>query len=349
MNRPPLLVALALLSAACGTGSGDDTTPATSTTTAAAAWQSCEAPRAGYALEYPHDWHTNVGEVVETCHWFNPRPFQLAPATDVFGIAVHVRVLDGPVDAHARRVVESTAARVVLRENRTVAGHTAVVAETESTGLVEPAGSRTYTYFVDADGRTVVGSASQAGARDGVAYGEVKAVLDRMVASLRVTPRAARCSADGLSATPATQPGLPVEVATTRRTIVDAATQCDYARLAQLASSGRRPFTAGFGGVDDLAASWQRGEAGGERPLHALVTLLDAPHARRAAAGDPQFVWPSAFAAERWADVASEAREALRPLYDDEDFAAFQKFGSYVGYRIGIAEDGEWLFFVAGD
>jgi hypothetical protein len=27
----------------------------------------------------------------------------------------------------------------------------------------------------------------------------------------------------------------------------------------------------------------------------------------------------------------------------------FERFGSYTGYRIGIAADGDWLFFVAGD
>lgn len=348
MRGGRLLAAAALLSAACDTGSGDDTPPAPSTT-AAVPWTSCEAPRAGYALEYPANWHTNVGEVVETCHWFHPRPFQLAPATEGFGIAVHVRALDGYVDLLAARLVESSASRVVLRETRTVAGRKAIVVETESTGLVDPAGSRTYTYFVDAEGRTVAGSASQVDMGPGASYADVRAVLERMMGSLRITPRTASCSADGLSATPAVQPNLPPEVATTRRNIVDAATRCDYGRLAQLASSGRRPFTATFGGADDLSAQWQRAERAGERPLHALVTLLDAPYARRAHGADPQFVWPSAFAAERWDNVTPEAREALRPLYDDEDFAAFEKFGSYVGYRIAVAEDGEWVFFVAGD
>lgn len=343
--------AAALLLAACGGGTGDDdSTPAPSTTTTAArAWPSCEAPRAGYALQYPPDWHTNAGDVVEPCHWFHPRPFELAPATDVFGIAVHVRVLEGPVDAHARRLVESAATRVVLRENRTVAGREAVVVEAESTGVVGPAGARTYTYFVAADGRTVAGSTSNGDAGDPAAYVAAKAVLEGMMGSLRITAPTAACSADGLSATPAVQSGLPPAVATTRRAVVDAATRCDYPGLAQLASTGRRPFTASFGGADDLAAYWRRSEAEGGRPLEALVALLDAPHARQITDGDAPFVWPSAFVAKRWADVTPDEREALRPLYDDEDFAAFRTFGSYIGYRVGIAEDGEWLFFVAGD
>jgi hypothetical protein len=47
--------------------------------------------------------------------------------------------------------------------------------------------------------------------------------------------------------------------------------------------------------------------------------------------------------------VPKADREALRPLYGDEDFAAFQEFGAYLGYRVGITEEGEWIFFVAGD
>ena len=41
--------------------------------------------------------------------------------------------------------------------------------------------------------------------------------------------------------------------------------------------------------------------------------------------------------------------EALRPLYDDADFATFAGFGGYIGYRVGILSDGTWVYFVAGD
>lgn len=346
-----LVAAVALFAAACGNDddpAADNTTTTTTTTTAAPAWQSCQAPRAGYALEYPPDWHTNAGDVVEPCHWFDVQPFELEPATDAFHIDVHVRMVEGAHDAKARRAVES--GRVLLNETRTVAGRDAVVVEVASTGAgIGPAGSRSYTWFVQADGRTLIASTSETAAGDAGRYDEVKGVLDRMMASLRFTERREVCSADGLSATPEPQPALPEQVAATRRAIIDAATRCDYARLAELASTGQRAFTASFGGAEDVASTWRQAEATDQQPLRYLVGLLDAPHAERTVQETTQFLWPSAYAAERWADVAPAAREALRPLYDDEDFSTFERFGSYVGYRIGIARDGEWLFFVAGD
>lgn len=47
--------------------------------------------------------------------------------------------------------------------------------------------------------------------------------------------------------------------------------------------------------------------------------------------------------------MPDEARDALKPLYTDEDFENFSLFGSYTGYRVGLTPEGEWLFFVAGD
>lgn len=343
--RAAIAFAALLTLPACGDGGGRDNAGTTTTTSTPHAWQSCEAPRAGYALDYPADWHTNSGDVVEPCHWFDDRPFELAPATDVLGVAVYVRMVEGGYEEHARRLVESRASRVLLREARTVAGRDAIVVEVASTGVVDPPGSRAYTWFVAADDRTLMASTAESALRDATRYDQAKPVIDRMMSSVRFTARPARCSADGLSATPERRPALPDAVAETRRAIVDAATRCDYARLAELASSGRRPFTASFGGADDVGAYWQRAEAAGERPMHFLVGLLDTPHARQA----DNFVWPSAHAADRWSAVPPEDREALRPLYGDDDFQRFERFGSYAGYRVGVAEDGEWLFFVAGD
>lgn len=83
--------------------------------------------------------------------------------------------------------------------------------------------------------------------------------------------------------------------------------------------------------------------------LRYLVELLDRPHAVVEDAEGRQFVWPSAFAYDDWAAVPDEDLEALRPLYGDDDFATFQEFGGYIGYRIGITEAGDWLFFIVGD
>jgi hypothetical protein len=40
---------------------------------------------------------------------------------------------------------------------------------------------------------------------------------------------------------------------------------------------------------------------------------------------------------------------ALEGLYSDEEIATFINYGSFLGWRVGITEGGDWQFFVAGD
>lgn len=160
------------------------------------------------------------------------------------------------------------------------------------------------------------------------------------------TEPSADCSASGLSVDDV--PDLPEAVARTRRAIAEAAAECDYDALARLAADDG--FTHSFGAGGDPAESWRREEAGDGEPLRFLVELLDRPHSTvEAADGPTQYVWPSAFAYQSWDAVPDGEREALRPLYDDQDFASFENFGGYIGYRVGIEDDGSWRFFVAGD
>ena len=155
----------------------------------------------------------------------------------------------------------------------------------------------------------------------------------------------ATCSAAGL-AEPTPQDGVLSEAAkATRVAIARAAIDCDWEALFALA---RDAFTASFGGTrpEEL---WPTLEANGEAPLRYLVELLSRPYAPQdVGVSGILFTWPSAFQGE-WSEVPVADKEALRPVYGDEDFAAFEEFGAYIGYRVGIAEDGTWQFFVAGD
>lgn len=150
------------------------------------------------------------------------------------------------------------------------------------------------------------------------------------------------CSARGLYSVPRSQEGLPEAVAETRQEIVAAASRCDYDRLAELTPP---EFTYSFGDGADPAAYWREQEELGNQPLRFLAEMLERPYATR----DGRYLWPSAFVYDDWADVPEEDREALRPLYDQDDFADFERFGAYLGYRVGIDEDGTWRFFAAGD
>lgn len=157
------------------------------------------------------------------------------------------------------------------------------------------------------------------------------------------------CSAAALPAEPEEQPGLPEPVAETRRLLVGAATTCGYARLAHVAGRGDGTFSYSFGEDGDPAAFWRRQEAEGQEPLRFLVEMLDRPFAEQSTPDGVQYVWPSAFAYQTWAEVPPADRDVLRPLYDDDDFGFFARFGGYAGYRVGIDGTGEWLFFVSGD
>ncbi|MFQ5947383.1 MAG: hypothetical protein ACE5KX_00800, partial [Acidimicrobiia bacterium] len=156
---------------------------------------------------------------------------------------------------------------------------------------------------------------------------------------------AADCSASELAADPSDQAGLPEPVAEIRRLIVAAAVACDYEALASLALAGDEPFIFSFGDGDDPAAFWRDAEALGAEDLRFLVELLDRPFTF--ALGD--YVWPSASVYEDWASVPEADREALKPLYDEEDFLFFEEAEGYIGSRVGITEEGDWIFFVVGD
>jgi hypothetical protein len=157
------------------------------------------------------------------------------------------------------------------------------------------------------------------------------------------------CSAAASSVILEPQPGLPDPVEDVRQAIAEAAVRCDYGRLAALAREGGKQFTFTFGDADDPAQYWRREEAIGGEPMKFLAGMLDRPYGKVSAWDLILYVWPSAATYPSWAEVPPEARNALRPLYEDQDFQQFAQFGSYIGYRVGTTETGDWLYFVAGD
>lgn len=159
----------------------------------------------------------------------------------------------------------------------------------------------------------------------------------------------AECSAHDLTGEPDAQPGLPAAVAETRRKIYRAAVRCDFDRLAELIPA--EGFTYSFGGGDDPTGSWRRAELQEEQtpPMRYLAGLLQRPYATREVQGRTQYEWPSAFGYDTWSDVPEQDRQALVPLYDEQDMAGFERFGAYIGYRVILTQRGTWTAFVAGD
>lgn len=143
--------------------------------------------------------------------------------------------------------------------------------------------------------------------------------------------------------------GLPGPVAETYAAILEALVDCDFDTLGELASAGERDFTYSFGGSDDPAGFWS-----GQTPNSETIALLAGVMTKSFGMMETQFVadeltelyyWPAAFGP----DPTDEQWDEVRDLYSDDEIAQMQEFGGYIGYRAGIAEDGEWVFFVAGD
>ena len=148
------------------------------------------------------------------------------------------------------------------------------------------------------------------------------------------------CSAGDLMVAMVEPAGVPDAVARTYDAIRTAALACDYESLAAI---GGDTLTVSFGAVDDPAAYWQRLEKDGATPppMASLVQLLGGAHATDS---NGTIVWPAVHV-----DRDGEASwQQVAEIYGPEQTEEFRTHG-YLGYRVGIAPDGTWQYFVAGD
>ena len=150
------------------------------------------------------------------------------------------------------------------------------------------------------------------------------------------------------------QPMLPAAVAETRSALFEAARTCNWDALYDLV--GEQSVAVTFGELTTHPVAWlRRFEDGTQvRLMWWLAQTLRLPASTGPAnevepGADPLWVWPSAFAAESWEAVADADRQALREIYDDNDFEGYAEYGAFIGYRVGIDADGTWLFFLIGD
>lgn len=147
---------------------------------------------------------------------------------------------------------------------------------------------------------------------------------------------------------PSTYPrdDIPEPVVEKLRQIINTAPTCNFEALESITAEF---FTASFGGGEP-AELWTNEEEQGYEPMYWLMAILDLPHATMETSDGLMYIWPAAAAHDGPWDTTPEAdQEALRALYDDDDFESFAQFGGYIGYRVGITENGDWSFFVAGD
>lgn len=175
------------------------------------------------------------------------------------------------------------------------------------------------------------------------------------------SPQSGDCSAVALQDQEITypqdpQPKLPPAVGEMRERIVDAALRCDYDALNALAVDGRDVFSYSFGDPDQEPGEYWRmieeAEPRFREPvLSLLVQTLDLSYCTQRFEdldGEgmvTQYEWPSAHCdaptGEQWAE--------LEGLYTDEEIQSMKDFGGFIGWRIGILEDGDWISYIAGD
>jgi hypothetical protein len=157
------------------------------------------------------------------------------------------------------------------------------------------------------------------------------------------------CSAEGMSGIPVQQDGLAPAAAETRRRILELAVECDYEGLELLGRQGRG-FAFSFGATDNAAQYWRRAEESGEPVMWSLVTVLNIDYTVAQGFDDTGriFAWPSADrpdpTEEDWQKIVDAG------LHTAEEVQAMREGGSgYLGWRVQIARDGDWLTFTAGD
>ena len=144
--------------------------------------------------------------------------------------------------------------------------------------------------------------------------------------------------------TEAAADGVPAPVEETRRALLEAAEAGDYEALRPLISESGFEYTFGGPVEGGAIAYWQELErTTDERPLEVLATILELPYVLSRG----YYVWPWTYTVESEADLSAHERGLLARL-DPTDRAFFEGTG-YLGWRAGIAPDGSWAFYVAGD
>lgn len=154
------------------------------------------------------------------------------------------------------------------------------------------------------------------------------------------------CSTDGSATDGADLDGLPAAVREVAMSLLEGAVRCDEEQLASAATEDGTSLSFG-----DVTPEQAFSLPVGDERYVAIVTLLTKlPYAADSQDGSTTYVWPRVHAQE-WADSDEAWQEvADAGLHDAALLADMREAGSgYLGWRLGITEDGTWQFLIAGD
>jgi hypothetical protein len=144
---------------------------------------------------------------------------------------------------------------------------------------------------------------------------------------------------------------LPPAVARTRERILAAARTGDLRQLQSVMQAGNTmPAFSSTQEVDPVV--WWRAnypDSGGVEVLSILVTILETPAVRLDAdTPDETFVWPY-LANVPLKLITQPQKVELFRIVTGADYKAMLEQGRYAFYRIGIAPDGTWTYFISGN
>ena len=144
---------------------------------------------------------------------------------------------------------------------------------------------------------------------------------------------------------------LPVPVARMRGRILEAARSGDVEKLLLVMQSNETLPVFSFGDEKDPIAYWKANfpDSDGVEILATLIQILETGFVH-VARGTPQdmYVWPY-FAQTPLKDLSREQKVELFRIVTGSDYKEMSASGAYSFYRVGIAPDGVWHYFVAGE
>jgi hypothetical protein len=285
------------------------------TEAADAGWSTCTNTVHGFSIDYPPSWYTDHPAPEFTCFYFDPRRFEVPAGSDFSGTALQVSIEDAEEEDGSSDPVKFER----VEDDLAVYGYR--VHE----------GDRRFSVFTTAN--------------QGVDFAPWREIVTRAAASLRFTERGTR-TVTGADVVPP-QAGLPRPVARKRAAIWNAAKAGDYEAVAGLAAPDGFEYTFGGAVSGGPAAYWRRiDQTTDERPIQTLVEILELPYTFQAES--KIYVWPDAFTRQA-ASLTLDEKERLGDAIGDEALRLYEQLGNYLGYRAGIDEDGQWVFYVAGD
>lgn len=155
---------------------------------------------------------------------------------------------------------------------------------------------------------------------------------------------AGECSSSAYSEGRLSAEGVPPEAADTALTLLQAAVTCDEDTLVTMATQDETSPSFGGRSAEEVLAL-----PDAEERYLVLAVLLTETEPTTIDSGVVTFyAWPEAHGPggpteEQWEDLVDAG------LYTQEEVDLLRQMDGYLGWRVGIAEDGRWQFFIAGD